>query len=616
MDYRENLVSFSQGFLGIPRQDTELCIEKTASKHKITKDEAAEKIFSVIDEKRKTCMQQTKGKTLFGYQENIVSKFYSEHGVIAALATGTGKTLVAVSSAVCAHSISRSFGKQCNILVVTPSSLVKNMEGEFKKSSYDFGEDLKVISSNLFRDVLLYNKRLRNGDRPDADKFMISNTKRRKKEGSLSFVCDKNTFLIVDEAHEFKNDYLYVFAEKPYSNLDIEDIESRARMFVEECYPYIWKVLLLTATPMLNRWYDVMNLIAAVKGVNPEQQSDKVTINFDSTYNIKGTAFSHALSGVESIKYDEINLVDRPYFRNTIVYKDIDKDNRDFPVRNPDIFTVTYMDKDFYGEVLKIIIKLELKKMKTRKKLDEDDEDKDINILQKEISNLPNNPKIGFIKRLLSVSSYGKILVYSRFLNPLNSLKDSINDLIKKKELPFYDIFIITGKDVPPNKRQDYLKKINDSPRSIIFVSDAGGIGLDFKKIECVIIYEPGVNVSREEQAIGRAVRFRSHIDLPIEKQRVDIYKMVLAFPTDVNVAHDIEKGINRLYTGSRRMPLLKRELTTTTPDQKAILNSREKQMSSVYFRHALMEVNGDVKTPLNFRDYFAGENIILFKAD
>ena len=33
--------------------------------------------------------------------------------------------------------------------------------------------------------------------------------------------------------------------------------------------PYIWKILLLTATPMLNRWFDIMNLIAAVKGVHP-----------------------------------------------------------------------------------------------------------------------------------------------------------------------------------------------------------------------------------------------------------------------------------------------------------------------------------------------------------
>ena len=43
--------------------------------------------------------------------------------------------------------------------------------------------------------------------------------------------------------------------------------------------------------------------------------------------------------------------------------------------------------------------------------------------------------------------------------------------------------------------------------------------GVSFKRVRQVHILEPYWNMSRYEQVIGRAIRFCSHKDLPIEKQ-------------------------------------------------------------------------------------------------
>ena len=58
----------------------------------------------------------------------------------------------------------------------------------------------------------------------------------------------------------------------------------------------------------------------------------------------------------------------------------------------------------------------------------------------------------------------------------------------------------------------------------VIIISKAGTEGLDFKNIRQVHILEPWFNLNRVDQTIGRAVRNKSHCDLPFEERTVQVF--------------------------------------------------------------------------------------------
>ena len=89
---------------------------------------------------------------------------------------------------------------------------------------------------------------------------------------------------------------------------------------------------------------------------------------------------------------------------------------------------------------------------------------------------------------------------------------------------------MITGDKLisPSNKKE--LKACTDSQNingekiKVIIISKAGSEGLDFKNIRQVHIIEPWYNLNRADQTIGRAVRNKSHCDLPFNERTVEIY--------------------------------------------------------------------------------------------
>ena len=74
----------------------------------------------------------------------------------------------------------------------------------------------------------------------------------------------------------------------------------------------------------------------------------------------------------------------------------------------------------------------------------------------------------------------------------------------------------------PKNKNGEYCK--------IILISEAGATGLDLKNIRQVHIMEPFWNEVRIKQIIGRAVRYKSHIELPNKDRTVDVFRYISVF--------------------------------------------------------------------------------------
>ena len=89
---------------------------------------------------------------------------------------------------------------------------------------------------------------------------------------------------------------------------------------------------------------------------------------------------------------------------------------------------------------------------------------------------------------------------------------------------------MITGDvNLSPNNAKDVKAATNESNKhgedvKVIIISKAGTEGIDFNCIRQIHIMEPWYNMSRIEQTIGRAVRFRSHCNLPFVERNTEIY--------------------------------------------------------------------------------------------
>lgn len=101
---------------------------------------------------------------------------------------------------------------------------------------------------------------------------------------------------------------------------------------------------------------------------------------------------------------------------------------------------------------------------------------------------------------------------------------------IKENEFKQASYAMITGDMLlSPDNSQELMaatenSNIYGSKIKVIFITRAGSEGLDFKFVRNVFVLDPWYNISRIEQIIGRAIRFKSHKDLPFEKRNTSIY--------------------------------------------------------------------------------------------
>jgi superfamily II DNA or RNA helicase len=130
-----------------------------------------------------------------------------------------------------------------------------------------------------------------------------------------------------------------------------------------------------------------------------------------------------------------------------------------------------------------------------------------------------------------------KVLIYSAFL-AFGVRK--LQELMNAQHIPFVEV---TG-SLNKTKRAEAVEKYNKDQVKVLFITKAGGEGLDLKGTRYVIILESSWNRPNEEQVIGRAIRFKSHTHLPKAEQRVDVYHLLMVKPPPGTKFLDKVKGL------------------------------------------------------------------------
>lgn len=423
-------------------------------------------------------------KKPFAYQKRVVEHFRHHRGLIAVHSLGSGKTLTALYASQCYLDEHPTH----TVVVVTPTSLIEN----FKKEMRDFGD-------------------LRFADRYEF--FSIEGFYARYKTTARD--C-RNTFLILDEAHNLRTEYRVSKTGK---------VTGKQCGVITRCAEAADRVLLLTATPLINRPGDVAPLLNMIRNHPTEENR------------ILAKAMNASDEYTRQVGLCRFSFYER------------DKASRDYP-RTDEENVYLIMPPRFMAMYNKI-----------QQELGEDDEvlrtfgsdtklrpfyngiRRAVNIL----SELPEaemlkSPKIKWILSLLRDQPMQKTIIFSHFLD--HGLKGIQNRLPAGIRSEY-----ITGSQ-PKAKRAEIVRRYNNDEIDVLFLSKAGGEGLDLKRTRRIIFLESAWNVNTEKQLIGRGVRYKSHEDLPPSERHVQIYRLFHVKPAEMDqIDHLLSDDYEVLFT-------------------------------------------------------------------
>lgn len=137
---------------------------------------------------------------------------------------------------------------------------------------------------------------------------------------------------------------------------------------------------------------------------------------------------------------------------------------------------------------------------------------------------------------------------YNDFNNLIKNIKTTnvknLKDITKKINTKTFAIY--SGQE-DMTERAKTLKVFTNNENKygkyikVLMISGAGSEGLDLANVRRVIILEPHWGWVRVNQVIGRGARYHSHINLPIEEKKVDVY-ILLTTLTDNQLKRTREK--------------------------------------------------------------------------
>lgn len=148
-------------------------------------------------------------------------------------------------------------------------------------------------------------------------------------------------------------------------------------------------------------------------------------------------------------------------------------------------------------------------------------------------------------------------VVYSRFL------QGGVKPVAEKMDGSVYE------GSLSDKQRRATLDEFASGKKKVMGISPSGGEGLDLKGVKLMQVLEPDWNPETTSQAIGRAVRYKSHAHLPEKEREVLIQRFIAKHPD----------------TWKQKLGLSKR---TTSPDEYLRSRSEEKSRLNKEFLKVL----------------------------
>jgi hypothetical protein len=328
--------------------------------------------------------------------------------------------------------------------------------------------------------------------------------------------------VIIDEAHNYKTDI----------KMKDNKVKSGKNIYAGyKCFLLSDKLLLLTGTPLYNNPID-LNLFKVLLNYYPDSPS----IEYPSKYmNSVSNAHYYRRRRVQGLM-DAINSYknqDLKILKCKISYHDFEKNDKDFPRRINKIEKIN-MREDYEKQYLKIVDEIEGEEKKVIPRVfqnfKETNENQFLNLTRRATQNIDNNVKLNakldFVQKLitkyndlnksLSKKDKYKVVIYSQFINHGIELIKNIIDV---------NSATISGK-TKVSERADICDQFNKGNNTVLFLTNAGGEGLDLKGTDAIVLMEPTWNNNTSEQVIARAIRYKSHANRPDDRKKVEVFRL------------------------------------------------------------------------------------------
>ena len=415
-------------------------------------------------------------------QIKTVEHLMDHESLLVVHGTGMGKTLTAVTAAEC-YLASHPDGK---VVVVTGLSLINN-----------FKETLDKYGSRNKERYEIYN----------YDKFLNKYKKAKKEEETDDEVvvdpCGcTGSMLIIDEIHTLRN------------------YEGQKFIAAMECAKYADKVLLMTATPYLNSVCDLIaitNLLHRKYVVAPKKRNPTAPIHFaPGTTKINNCSRSSSDLNPAAIRAQINSLA--PFLQGKISFAEKPLGG-DYPM--VEMHKITIPMNEAYEKAFHIAVS-------DRSEIFSNP-DKFYNGYRRAVNHISKtigasaifSDKLKYAsKHIIKKDVSGNVI----FSNWLKFGVEVIRDFLEKKNISYA---VISG-ETPVEERKKYVDEFNRGDINTLVISSAGGTGLDLRGVQNIIVLDPVWNAAQLDQIIGRGVRYRSHVHLPKEKQKVNVYLLSL----------------------------------------------------------------------------------------
>lgn len=308
-------------------------------------------------------------------------------------------------------------------------------------------------------------------------------------EGKIK--CQGNA-LIIDEVHNLRNLGIFSYIDNTSLTSTTERASNetgiRAKT-VLECASGAIKRLLLTATPFVNELKDFIPIINFIYG-------------------------GHLIYKKNQLK--DIDDLDK-YLKNRVYFIPSNtKNNKDFPNYIEEYIKIpmpSQYEKDYCSLIQgKIVNKSGFKNPKSF-----------YNAHRRAVNKIGRSEEYFSlkIKKAVKLVKNYKSVIFS------NWLEYGIEPIAKELKLNNISYMVYTG-SLNETKRNQIVKDFNDDKFSVLVLSSSGKEGIDLKKVRRLIVMDPVWNFAGMEQIRGRAIRYQSHIELPIKERFVEIYYLLL----------------------------------------------------------------------------------------
>jgi len=421
--------------------------------------------------------------SLFSHQQRLVSHMMKHRGCIAVHKTGSGKTRAAIATVFSLQSASMIQ----HTYVITPLTCIKQFEEECASWTLPHRDQISFLTSQAFMS------------------FREANPKH-------NFSRD---FFIVDESHNMRTNVRV-------SSRD--EIQSGALAYhLADACSQACKVLLLTATPVVNHQYDIYNQLMMVSGVSSQQYIEKAV--FDKNINTHMDDFLRLCKCKFSFHGFETDDV-------------LASMRMEVPVEN----TTFTMSPSFYQQYKTF----ETRHLTVESQSTINSKAKVNNFMSAMRQGLnmidgEDNPKIVWLRCLFQQikDTNQKVVIYSNW-------KKAGLDIIKKACEASEIAYACVSGDQTDEQRFQSRELYNSDSVQALLITKAGGEGLDLKGTRHMVLFESNWNVSTEEQIIGRAIRTGSHDHLEPSERNVHVYRLRIAKPksmvtVDTPLSEDIK---------------------------------------------------------------------------